>query len=167
MDESKNKSSSFAFKGMIPYIFYALLCAVSAVCVLLSVIVVSIANGATTENTVGLFGYKIYTCNQNVENTDIEKGSLVIIKNTDNDEFYTPQMLKEKAIVLKNMGAVIKGYSTYIAVVLMLPAISFFAVVLMREISKKVIKNEHKKMQTELDFSEIDTFEIDEETAKK
>ena len=146
----------------VRYVFYIILSGVGAFLVFFSTFVVSVSLGATTENTVGVFGYKVYTARNDIENTDIRSGSLVIIKNTDTDDFYTPEYLSKNAIVIRGMGHILSEYSTYIAVVLMLPIALFFLFVLMREINKKLAIREKRKFETELDFSGMYTFEEDE-----
>lgn len=163
MVESQSANlGNFFNKKAIYYVFYIALSAVCAVVIFFSALVVSVSLGATTENTVGLFGYKIYIAENDIEETDIKAGSLIIIKDTDTDDFYTPEYLSENAIVIKNLGHILSEYSTYIAIILMLPIALFFAIVIMREISKKVISREQKKLQTELDFSNAYVFEEDE-----
>ena len=166
MKKTEYKGINPSFKKALSTTVYVVVCALAAICLLLSVFLVSVAMGMTEENTVGLFGYKVYTCNEDIEKTDIKKGSLVIIKNTDDDEFYTPDYLAKNAVVISQLGAVLKGYSTYIAIILMLPAALVFALVLMREMSKKIIVSGQKSLEKELEFTQIEEFEEIEEIKK-
>lgn len=149
-----------AFSG----IFYVFLCFVSALSVALACLLLSVAVKNPVENTIKLFGYKIYTCDNNIEGTQIKAGSLIIIKDSDNDEYYTPQQLSQSALVFENLGDIIKHHSTSAVLVALIPVMLLFIVVLMRELSKKIMKNEQKLLDTEMEFVQTESFEEEKQT---
>jgi len=166
MEEKTEYKNTPGFKKVCSRIFSVCLCAVSALVMLLAVFVLLIAFGKTSENTVELFGYKIYTCQSDIESAGIKSGSLIIIKNTDNDDFYTPQMLSQ-ALVIPKAGEIIKQNGSVIAVCALVPFMLLFVIVLLRELRRAMIQKEQDCLNTEIQFVETEFFEQELEQTQK
>lgn len=142
-------------KSRFSIVLTVILAIVSLVLVLFSALVCSAAFNKSAENTAELFGYKFFYCENDIEGTYIKEGSLVVIKNSDNDEYYTTEYLSKNAVlVVKNAGILIKNNGFYITLCIMIPFIFMFAVILLTEI-KKLYSRHAQKPVSELEFKEI------------
>ena len=128
---------------------------------LISAFVCTVAFSKTSENTAEIFGYKLYTAEYDIEATDIEGGSLVIVKNTEDDEFYTPEML-ENAVVIKNAGRIIKNEAFFISLSLSAFFALAFVLVLLFELRRKLANGARQSELVELDVKQE---EFEEQTA--
>ncbi|MBQ8338425.1 MAG: hypothetical protein IJY33_04705 [Oscillospiraceae bacterium] len=137
MNQTTEQKSAPDLRKILSKVFAVILCFLCAVVTLSAIFVSVLAFSKTSENTAQIFSYKIYVAEYDIESADIEEGSLVIVKNTEDDEFYTPEML-EKAIVIKNVGKIIKQESLSVTLVFAVPFMFLFALVLLRELRKSI-----------------------------
>ena len=150
---------SVNFKSCLSIAVTVFVSTMAAVLVLFSCLVCSLAFNKKAENTAEIFGYKLFYCENNIEGTDIKEGSLVIVKNTDNDEFYSTDSLSENVVfVAENLGVQIKQNGFYMAVCLVIPFALIFIIVLICEI-RKIRAHSAREPYDELEFKEI----LDEE----
>lgn len=146
---------STALKSRLSIALTVILAIVSAVLVLFSALACCAAYNKKAENTIELFGYKIFYCENDIEGTDIKGGSLVIVKNSDNDEFYKADFLSENAVlVVENLGSVIKNSGFYIVLCIMIPFAFIFIIVLLSEL-KKLHYRHATQPYSALEFEEI------------
>lgn len=144
-----------ALKGRFSAAVTIILAVISAVLVLISALACSAAFNKNSENTAQLFGYKFFYCENDIEGTDIKAGSLIVIKNSDNDEFYEADFLSENAVlIVSNLGSLIKNNGFYVTLCIATPFIFTFAVILTIEI-KKLYSRRAQKPICELEFKEI------------
>lgn len=152
-------------KKIVSKIMITMLSFVCFLLVLLSSVVSYIAFSNPKENTAQLFNYKIFVCENDIEGTDIEKGSLLLIKDTNLDYSYTPEILeKQSVLVIKGLGAAIKNDGLFIAVSLTAIPTMFFMIILFNEIKKILQSRAEKRLNNELKFEEQKE-EIEELTA--
>ncbi len=137
MNQINNQKSAQTALRILRKIYAVILIFLCAVVSLIAAFVCTVAFSKTGENTAEIFGCKLYVAEYDIESADIEGGSLVIVKNTEDDEFYTPEMLKD-AVVIKNAGKIIKQESLSVALVFAVPFMLLFALVLLRELRKKL-----------------------------
>lgn len=156
MDQTTYQKSVPDLRKILSKVFAVVLCILCAVVTLLALFVSVLAFSKTSENTAQIFGYKIYVAEYDIESADIEGGSLVIVKNTEDDEFYTPEML-EKAVVIKNVGRIIKQESVAIVLIFAVPFMLLFAIVLLFELGKRLEKN--NKENAVIEFETVEEFE--------
>ena len=161
MNQTDNLKSAQNARKILSKVCAALLVFLCVAISLISVFVCVLAFSKSGENTAEIFGYKLYTAELDIDNTDIKSGSLVIVKNTENDEFYTPEMLKN-AIVIKNVGKIIKNEAFFISLSLSVPFALAFALVLLFELRKKLVNS---TKQSEIIKFEVKEEEFEEQTA--
>ena len=150
-----NNEKSTTFKSCLSIALTVVLAIFSAVLVLLSGLVCYAAFNSEAENTTQIFGYKLFYCENDIEGTDIKAGSLVIVKNTDSDEFYKADFLSENAVlVVKNLGFYIKQSGFYMALCMVVPFAFIFVIVLITEIRKIHARNALEPYE-ELSFRKI------------
>lgn len=154
MNEKTEYKSAPDLRKIFSKIYAVMLCVLCAVVSLAAAFICVLAFSKTSENTAQLFGYKIYVAEYDIEPAGIESGSLILVKNTDDDEFYTPEML-EKAVIIKNAGKVIKQESLAFALAFAVPFMLLFIIVLLFELRKKLIKNSKE--------NDIIAFSVEEE----
>lgn len=147
--------NSGTFKSRISIVLTVILAILSLMLVLLSGLVCSAAFNKSAENTTELFGYKFFYCENDIEGTDIKGGSLVVIKDSDSDEFYEADFLSENAVlVVEGLGTMIKQSGFYMALCMMIPFAFVFIIVLLREL-KKLHSRRANRPISELEFKEI------------
>ncbi len=161
MNQTNNQKSAQTARKTLHKIYAAFLVFLCAVVSLAAAFVCVVAFSKTGENTAEIFGYKLYIAEYDIESADIEGGSLVIVKNTEDDEFYTPETL-ESAIVIKNAGKIIKNEAFFISLSLSVPFALAFVLVLLFELRKKLASSAR---QSELIEFEIKQEEFEEQTA--
>ena len=161
MNQTDKLKSAQNARKILSKICAALLVFLCVAISLISALACVLAFSKTSENTAEIFGYKLYTAEFDIENTDIKSGSLVIVKNTENDEFYTPQML-QNAIVIKNAGKIIKNEALFISLSLSVPFALAFVLVLLFELRKSLANN---TKQSEIIEFEVKEEEFEEQTA--
>ena len=157
--EQKNKNG---LSRLGAWLFFAVLCLISAVCLIAACLTAVLALSNPHENTVYLFGYKFYVCAEEIESAEIESGSLIIIRDTDNDDFYTPQTLSENALVIPKVGSLLKQNSFILALCVAAPFELFFFILLLTQIRKALLSREEKFLECEIEFSEIEDCELEE-----
>lgn len=144
-----------AHKSRFSIIITVILAAISVVLVLFSALVCYAAFNKGAENTAGLFGYKLFYCENDIEGTDIKKGSLVVIKNSDSDEYYEAQFLSENAVlVVEDLGGQLKQNGFYMSICIMIPFAFIFIIVLFTEIKKNHSRRAQNPI-SELEFKDI------------
>ncbi|MEE1279687.1 MAG: hypothetical protein UHH95_02510 [Oscillospiraceae bacterium] len=142
-------------KKAISAVLLAFLSAVCALLVLISGFISTIAFSKTPENTVELFGYKVFYSENDIEGTDIKGGSLIFVKNTDDDEFYTPQFLFENAtLIIPRAGIILKENAAYIALSASVPMAFLFLALLISELNKLSFLRNEKKIQLQIETCE-------------
>ncbi len=161
MNYTDNLKSAPNARKILGKIYAAVLIFLCATISIVSVFVCVVAFSKTGENTAEIFGYKLYIAEYDIESVGIEGGSLVVVKNTENDEFYTPEMLKS-AIVIKNAGKIIKNEALFISLSLSVPFALAFVLVLLFELRKKLANS---TKQIELIKFEVKDEEFEEQTA--
>ena len=129
------KSPSFKSRfSKIVMIFFAV---ISALLVLFSILVCSAAFSSKNENTAQLFGYKFFYSENDIEGTDIKGGSLIVIKNSDNDDFYKADFLSQNAVlVIEDLGYALKENGFFMALCIMIPFMFAFLAILVWEVRK-------------------------------
>lgn len=111
----------------------------------LSIFISLVSFSKTPENTAEVFGFKIYIAQNDIENTKITKNSLVIIKDTDYDDFYTLDILNSKdTIVIKHIGGAVSFFSSSKLSAVIVPLAFLFFFIFLIEI-KNIIINASKK----------------------
>ncbi|MBQ8868865.1 MAG: hypothetical protein IJ027_04010 [Oscillospiraceae bacterium] len=163
MNQIDNQKSPQATPKILRKICAVILIFLCAVVSLIAAFVCTVAFSKTGENTAEIFGYKIYVAEYDIESADIEGGSLVIVKNTEDDEFYTPEMLKD-SLVIKNAGKIIKQESLSVALVFAVPFMLLFALVLLRELRKKLTRGPEERAGVEFTVQE-EQEEFEQQTA--
>ncbi len=131
--------------AVIKKIALILFASLSFVLVFLSVLLSFVSFSKTPENTAEVFGFKIYIAQNDIENTKITKNSLVIIKDTDYDDFYTSDTLNSKdTIVIKHIGGAVSFFSSSKLSAVTVPLAFLFFFIVLIEI-KNIIINASKK----------------------
>lgn len=148
-------------KKWLKIIVFSLLCFLTAVVAVVSLIISSVAFTKPDENTAQIFGYKIFCADNDILKTEIKKDSLVIIKNSDNDLYYTPEYISENAVLIIPNGAMMVKDGTFVAISVMSPLILLFLLVLLTEIRRLIINRSEIKGEIVIDLSE--KFDEDEE----
>ena len=156
MENSYVESEKFTIlKSRFSAILTVIIAIFSTVLVLLSSLICYAAYNTKTENTMELFGYKFFYCENDIEGTDIKGGSLVVIKNSDSDEFYKADFLSENAVlVIENLGTQIKQSGFYMSLCMVIPFAFIFIIVLIFEIKKLYFRHTQAPI-SELEFKEI------------
>lgn len=155
MQKAHNNSKK-SVKHRISVVFWGLLCALCFLLVLASVFVSRIAFSDTPENTAQILGYKLYFCVDDIAGTDIKSGSLLIIKNSNDDEYYTASTLAQNAVlVLDGAGDLLKENGGWIALCLMTPPMLLFVMILLFELKKLFLRRDEIKMNSEFKIVEI------------
>ncbi len=150
----ENEKSTI-LKNRLSAILTVIIAIFSTVLVLLSTLFCYAAYNKKTENTIELFGYKFFYCENDIEGTDIKGGSLVVIKNSDSDEFYKADFLSENAVlVIENLGTQIKQSGFYMSLCMVIPFAFIFIIVLIFEIKKLYFRYTQRPI-SELEFKEI------------
>ncbi len=160
MSKTENQKSALTARKILSKICAA---ALIFLCVAISAsaaFVCTIAFSKTGENTAQIFDYKLYVAEYDIESSDIEGGSLVIIKDSENDEFYTPEMLGD-AIIIKNVGKIIKNEAFFLSLSLSIPFALAFVLVLLFELRKSMVKESKQSELIEFEVKE----EFEEQTA--
>ena len=157
MQEKIVKNETNAAKNALYISLYAILAIVCIVLVLLACIVSKAAFGKKTENTLQLFGYKVFLCENDIQDTDIKGGSLLIVKDTDDDDFYTPQSLSENvAIIVPNGADFLKKDLVWITLALCTPIALLCIALLLSELKGLSMRRDEKGMQEEIEqFEDI------------
>ena len=163
MNQTNNQNSAQNVREILSKIYAVFLIFLCTVISLVAAFVCTVAFSKTGENTAQIFGYKIYVAEYDIESADIEGGSLVIVKNTEDDEFYTPEMLKD-ALVIKSAGKIIKRESLSVTLVFAVPFMLLFALVLLRELRKKLSHTPEERAGVEFKVQE-EQEEFEEQTA--
>ena len=149
------KNSKNAAKRMLSVIYTSVLAAICILLVLSSALLSSIAFLKAPENTAQLFGYKFFYCENDLSEPNIKGGSLVIVKNSDDDEFYTPQSLSKNAVlVIPGAGKLILENGVWIILCFSIPLSSLFLILLLSELKKLFVKSNQNKMQVQLEIAE-------------
>ena len=161
MNQNNNSKSAQTARKILGKIYAALLILLAVAVSVTAAFVCTLAFSKTGENTAEIFGYKLYVAEYDIEATDIAAGSLVIIKNTEDDEFYTPEML-ENAVVIENAGRIIKNEAFFISLIFSVPLALAFVLVLLFELRKKLVNGAR---QSELIEFEVKQEEFEEQTA--
>ena len=150
-----DNEKSTALKNRLSLVLTVIFVITSSVLVLFSALVCYAAYNKKAENTIELFGYKFFYCEDDIEGTDIKGGSLVIVKNSDSDEFYKADFLSENAVlIVENLGSVIKNNGFYIALCIMIPFAFIFIIVLLAELRKIHYRNAQEPY-ADLEFRNI------------
>ena len=159
MSDEKIEKNSPDFKKILLNILSVCLCVLAAIYLIFASFMFAVSLKTPPENTFELMGYKIYSAESDIEGTDIKSGALVVIKNTDDDEFYTVDTIKNSALVVPRLGAFIKNdmvlLSFCIAVVLGL----VFAILFFMELHSILTRPQTEEI--EFEFSENDVCETD------
>ncbi len=147
MLECENRKNDNAVKGkkglsVLKAVLFSLF---SAVCALFLVLTLFVALAPSNENTLGFFGYKIFVAEQDIDSANIKGGSLLVVKNTDNDESYTPESLSQNTVLsIEKLGGAIKNNSLWIALCFMAPCGAFFLITIAQELKQKALKREEE-----------------------
>ncbi len=130
-----------------------LFCFSCAVCVALSVAVVLLSLSKTPENTLEVFGYKFYCAETDVEEIGIQAGSLVVVKDTNTDDYYTYETLSKNVVfTAQKLGFALKYNAFWMVLCITVPIMLFFLINLMSGFRKRAIEREEDAA-----FSEIDS----------
>ena len=159
MDDKTEYKNAPDFRKFFSKACAVILCVLCAVVCIMALVMSLIAFSKNSENTAQIFGYKFYVSETDIEAADIESGSLIIVKNTEDDDFYTPEML-EDAIVVKNAGKIIKQSGALVVLCVLVPLMLLFIVVIFRELHKKIA---HAPVETENVVISVDE-EFEEQT---
>ncbi len=126
---------------------------VSLMLVLVCIVILFSAFSKKGENTVQIFGYKVFYSQNDIEGTHIKSGSLIFIKNTDNDEYYTPEFLEQNAVlVIPKAGLLIAGDIGFMAASILFPFMLMFTGIIFWQLKILMLRREQNKMQTQIDF---------------
>ncbi len=158
--EQAQKNEKSDVKKVLSALLLSALSITCALLVLAAGFISKIAFSKASENTVEVFGYKVFYSENDIEGTHIKGGSLILVKNTNDDEFYTPQSLSENAaLIIPNAGLVLKEDAAYIALSISIPMAFLFLALLLSEIRKLFARRDEKKMQQQIkmntDFDEL------------
>ena len=150
-----DNEKSITFKSCLSVALSVILALFSLVLVLLSGLVCYAAFNKNAENTAELFGYKFFYCEYDIEGTDIKSGSLVVIKNSDSDEYYEADSLSQNAVlVVGDLGTALKQNGFYMSLCVIAPFVLVFTIVLISEI-RKVHLRRAQEPYSELEFKKI------------
>ena len=130
-----------------------LFCFSCAVCVVLSVAVLFLSLSKTPENTLQAFGYKFYCAETDIEEIGIQAGSLVVVRDTGTDDFYTYDTLSKNVVfTAEKLGFALKYNAFWMVLCVTVPIMLFFLINLMSGFKKRSIEREENEA-----FSEIDS----------
>jgi len=152
-------------KKTLSAVLSALLCVLTAISVLLSLFIVSLSLSKTPENTLEFFGYKLYCAQNDIEEASIKAGSLVVVKDTDTDDYYTHESLSQNIVFsIENLGYTIQNDFVWMTLCFTAPLIALFILILLSELKKISAKkkNEDDKLILELN-EEIKTLQSESE----
>ena len=130
-----------------------LLCLLTLICVLLSAAVIFLSLSKTPENTLEVLDYKIYCAENNIEEIGVKAGSLVVVRDTDSDDYYTYESLSENIVFsVERLGYAIKYNSLWMTLCITVPLMLFFLINLMSGFKKLSIEAAEKKLASELEL---------------
>ncbi len=157
MQEKIVKNEKNVAKNALTIALYTILSIACAVLVLSACVVSKAAFGRNAENTLQLFGYKVFLCQNDIQDTDIKSGSLVIVKDTDYDDFYTPQSLSENvALIIPSGAEFLKNDFVWITLALCTPIALLCIGLLLSELKGLSMHRDEIKMQQSIEqFEEI------------
>lgn len=148
-DENFDKENEVKASSVL---FAILLSLLTVICVLLSAIMLFLSLSKTPENTLQVFGYKAYCAENDIEEIGIKAGSLVVVRDTDTDDFYTHESLSENIVfTVEKLGYALKYNSLWMTLCITVPLMLFFLLVIMFEFKKISIKKEEQKLIKELE----------------
>ncbi len=155
---TQDLKTEFDLKKFISKTLSVIFCMLSAICVLVSVLLLVVFFSKSPENTLQIFSYKIYGVQNDIPDTDITAGALIVVKNTDSDDFYTPQTLKENTVLkIDGLGDVLQNDAMWATLCFTSPLMLLFFLVTASELKKLFVSNAEKKQDNQTPVS------IDEE----
>jgi len=125
-----------------------ILCSVSLVFVIISVLVSIIAYSPNAR----LFGYSFYVSEADVLGTEIEKDSLIISK----QENLSSISLENDYVIIKKLGGFIKNEGTWFLITLSILPIPLYLIIILSESRKAMQSYGEKKLQLEFEFKEAE-----------
>lgn len=129
-----------------------LFCILTLACVMLSAVAVLLSTSKTPENTLEAFGYKLYCAETDIEEIDIKAGSLVVVRDTSTDDYYTFETLSKNVVLtVEKLGFAIKYNAFWIVLCLTVPVMLFFVINLMSGFKKLSVEREEKMALLEID----------------
>lgn len=129
-----------------------LFCILTLACVMLSVVAVLLSTSKTPENTLESFGYKLYCAETDIEEIDIKAGSLVVVRDTSTDDYYTYETLSKNVVLtVEKLGFALKYNAFWIVLCLTVPVMLFFVINLMSGFKKLSVEREEKMAILEID----------------
>lgn len=153
-NDTKNKSG-------LPVFVSALLCLSTVICVLFASLILFVAFAPNSENTFSVFGYKVFALEQDIPECEFEGGSLLVVRDTNSDESYTPETLVQNTVfVIKNLGGAIKRDAAWIVICLINFPATFCFLTLIGEIKKLAQNREEERGLAQFTISESDESEI-------
>lgn len=158
---SKQNIAQNQGKKTLSVVLSVLLCTLTVVSVLLSLFIVSLSLSKTPENTLELFGHKLYCAQNDIEEASIKAGSLVVVKDTDTDDYYTHESLSKNIVFsIENLGYIIQNDFVWMTLCFTAPLMALFLLILLSELKKMSAKkkNEDDKLILELN-EEIKTLQ--------
>lgn len=150
INENKNTAQSGAKKAFA-IIRTILFCILTVACVALSATAVLLSLSKTPENTLQVSGYKFYCAETDIEEINIKAGSLVVVKDTDTDDYYTYDTLSKNVVLtVEKLGFALKYNAFWIVLCLTVPMMLFFVLNLMSGFKKLSVEREEKRAFVEL-----------------
>ena len=131
--------------------FVVFVSVLAAIFLVIALLLSKIAFFKNPENTAQIFGYKFFVSEFDIEGTDIEKGSLVIIKDTNRDEaYFVSDLNDDSTIIIKGLGTFLKQEGKWFIISISVFPAMIFAIVILWEIRKNILSRDEKtEMQTD------------------
>ena len=147
-----DKATQSGAKKAFAVVKTILFCILTLACVMLSAVAVLLSTSKTPENTLEAFGYKLYCAETDIEEIDIKAGSLVVVRDTSTDDYYTYETLSKNVVLtVEKLGFAIKYNAFWIVLCLTVPVMLFFVINLMSGFKKLSVEREEKMALLEID----------------